>query len=136
MIVLFVLLTPGILLRLPPKGSLLTVAIVHGLVFALVFHLTYRIVYQLSEAFANPPSPEPCPDGLVRVTKEGHSFCTYRRNIPKIQQGHGNWVTDRSSSKAEIPWWQRLFGGAPKKGGYNGSGSNAGGEGGYTKVEV
>ena len=45
---LFILLTPGILLRLPPKGSLLTVAIVHGLVFALVFHLTCRAVYKVS----------------------------------------------------------------------------------------
>jgi hypothetical protein len=45
---LFILLTPGVLLRLPPKGSLLTVAIVHGLVFALVFHFTRKIVYRLS----------------------------------------------------------------------------------------
>jgi hypothetical protein len=41
---LFVILTPGILLRLPPTGSKLTVAIVHGLVFAVVFHLTNRLV--------------------------------------------------------------------------------------------
>ena len=45
---LFVLLTPGVLIKLPPKGSLLTVAIVHGLVFALVFHLTCRAVYKAS----------------------------------------------------------------------------------------
>ncbi len=45
---LFVLLTPGVLIKLPPKGSLLTVAIVHGLVFALVFHLTCRAVYKIS----------------------------------------------------------------------------------------
>ena len=51
---LFVLLTPGVLLRLPPKGSLLTVAIVHGLVFALVFHFTHRVVYRMSmEGFAD-----------------------------------------------------------------------------------
>jgi hypothetical protein len=37
---LFVLLTPGILLTLPPGGSKLTVAVVHGLVFALVFNYT------------------------------------------------------------------------------------------------
>ena len=45
---LFVLLTPGVLLRLPPKGSLLTAAIVHGLVFALIFHCTCKMVYRLS----------------------------------------------------------------------------------------
>ena len=45
---LFVLLTPGVLIRLPPKGSLLMAAIVHGLVFALVFHFTRKMVYRLS----------------------------------------------------------------------------------------
>ena len=52
-VILFVLLTPGVVLRLPSKGTLLTVAIVHGLVFALVFHFTHRHVYRLtmSEGF-------------------------------------------------------------------------------------
>ena len=44
---LFVLLTPGVLVKLPPKGSLITVAIVHGLVFALIYHLSHRTVYRL-----------------------------------------------------------------------------------------
>jgi len=40
-VLLFVLLTPGVLLTLPStKSSLLTVAVVHGVVFALVLHLT------------------------------------------------------------------------------------------------
>ena len=43
-VVLFVVLTPGILLRLPPGGSKLTVAVVHGIVFALVMSLFYRTV--------------------------------------------------------------------------------------------
>lgn len=47
-IVLFVLLTPGILLRLPPKGSPLVVAIVHGVVFAVVMYFTHRMVYRMS----------------------------------------------------------------------------------------
>lgn len=42
---LFVVLTPGILLRLPPGGSKLQVAVVHGLAFALVYHLTHKAVY-------------------------------------------------------------------------------------------
>jgi hypothetical protein len=47
-IVLFVLLTPGILLRLPPKGSPLVVAIVHGAVFALIMFLNHKAVSRLS----------------------------------------------------------------------------------------
>jgi len=53
---LFVLLTPGVLVKLPPKGSLLTVAIVHGLVFALIYHLSHRTVYRLVvDGFENSP---------------------------------------------------------------------------------
>jgi hypothetical protein len=44
---LFVLLTPGVLLTLPSKrSSVLTVALVHGVVFALVYHLTHRAVWR------------------------------------------------------------------------------------------
>ena len=47
MALLFVLLTPGVLLRLPPRGPLLTVAIVHGLVFAIVYHFTNKMVFKI-----------------------------------------------------------------------------------------
>ncbi len=43
---LFVILTPGILLRLPPNSSNLTVAIVHGLVFALLYHFTHKFMWK------------------------------------------------------------------------------------------
>ena len=41
---LFILLTPGVLLSLPPGGSKLVVAGTHGAVFALVFCMTYKTV--------------------------------------------------------------------------------------------
>ena len=47
MALLFVLLTPGVLVRLPPQSPLLTVAVVHGLIFALVFHLTHKMVFRM-----------------------------------------------------------------------------------------
>ena len=50
-IVLFVLLTPGILLRLPPKGSPLVVAIVHGVIFAIVMYFTHKTVYRMSVSY-------------------------------------------------------------------------------------
>jgi hypothetical protein len=43
---MFFVLTPGILLKLPPTGSKITVALVHAAVFALVFHLTHKMVWQ------------------------------------------------------------------------------------------
>ena len=54
---LFVLLTPGILLSLPPKGSKWSMAIVHGLVFALVWCFTNNYVREMSFMLMH-PSPE------------------------------------------------------------------------------
>jgi hypothetical protein len=47
LVLLFVVLTPGVLLRLPPGGSKLTVAVVHGVVFALVYHFTHHAAYAM-----------------------------------------------------------------------------------------
>lgn len=40
--VLFVVLCPGVLLSLPSNGSVLTKALVHGLVFAVVFYFSHQ----------------------------------------------------------------------------------------------
>jgi hypothetical protein len=45
---LFVALTPGVLLTLPKGGSKLTVASVHGIVFMVVYAFTAKIVVNLS----------------------------------------------------------------------------------------
>lgn len=42
--VLFFVLTPGVLLSLPPGGSRTTVALTHAVVFGLVFALTHKPV--------------------------------------------------------------------------------------------
>jgi hypothetical protein len=44
--VLFFVLTPGILVSLPPGGSRTTVALTHAVVFALVWALTHKLVYR------------------------------------------------------------------------------------------
>lgn len=43
---LFFVLTPAILLRLPPNGGKYTVAAVHALVFGFVFYLTHKMVWR------------------------------------------------------------------------------------------
>jgi hypothetical protein len=45
--VLAFLLTPGVLLRLPPGGSPTTVAVTHALVLSLVYGLTSKMIYQM-----------------------------------------------------------------------------------------
>lgn len=56
-VVLFVLLTPGVLLRLPKNGNKWTVAFVHGIVFALVFLFSQRFVWTLSASIEGMASP-------------------------------------------------------------------------------
>jgi len=48
--ILFFVLTPGILLRLPKNGGKFTVAAVHALVFGLVLYFTHRFVWRLSSS--------------------------------------------------------------------------------------
>jgi hypothetical protein len=43
---LFIALTPGVLLRLPPKGGKWTVLLVHALVFFLIYFMTHGLVYK------------------------------------------------------------------------------------------
>ena len=54
--VLFFVLTPGILLSLPPKGSKYVVAAVHALVFVIVWSLTHKFVGKLSASASAPVS--------------------------------------------------------------------------------
>jgi len=44
--ILFFILTPAILLRLPPNGNKYTVAAVHALVFGIIFYFTHKIVWR------------------------------------------------------------------------------------------
>ena len=44
--VLAFLLSPGVLLRLPPGGSLMAVALTHALVISLVWGLTSSMVFR------------------------------------------------------------------------------------------
>ena len=46
--ILFVLLSPGVLTSLPPRGSLTTKVFVHGLVFLLIFHYTKSMIGKCS----------------------------------------------------------------------------------------
>jgi hypothetical protein len=46
--VLFFILTPGILLSLPPGGSKITVALTHAIVFGLVWTLASKMLMGLA----------------------------------------------------------------------------------------
>ena len=45
---LFFVLTPGVLVYLPPKSSKMVTAATHALIFALVWTFTHKMVWRLS----------------------------------------------------------------------------------------
>lgn len=47
--VLFFVLTPGVLLRLPSKGSKTTVTLVHGLIFAIILAVSGHFFWKLKK---------------------------------------------------------------------------------------
>ena len=73
---LFVCLTPGLLTKIPSKGSPMTVALVHALIFAALFYLACKILRYTQEGFdtaINPGTPPTimCSPGSVFLPKFG-----------------------------------------------------------------
>jgi len=48
--ILFFILTPNILVRLPPKSGKFVVAATHAVIFALILHFTCKIVYNATSS--------------------------------------------------------------------------------------
>jgi hypothetical protein len=70
-LILFFILSPGILGKFPPKGNKFTVAIVHALVFSILFSLVFMVIkrskliegIKIMKAIKTPaPTPAPCTD--------------------------------------------------------------------------
>ena len=51
--VLFVLLTPGLVLRIPSKGPLLHASIIHAIVFGILLYFICKLVHQNSRKIEN-----------------------------------------------------------------------------------
>ena len=66
--VLFFLLTPGVLVRLPPKCTLLTCAAFHAVVFTIAFYLGCKLIKSLRTR-----------EGMEDDVIEGNSYATRRR---------------------------------------------------------
>ena len=67
--VLFFVLTPGILLRLPKGGSKMMVAATHAVVFVLVFHLMHKLGWKAYEGFSSTPSTGQAAAALALAAK-------------------------------------------------------------------
>lgn len=82
MAILFVVLVPGLVLRLPSKGSLVFAAIVHALVFVVL----YSLITHYTEGFDGPSGLNPisCKNGSIKIRFEDGTpgtICAY--SLPK-----------------------------------------------------
>jgi hypothetical protein len=46
LVVLFFVLTPGVLLSIPKNGKCTTQALVHAVIFGLIYHLTHNYLWK------------------------------------------------------------------------------------------
>jgi hypothetical protein len=51
--ILFVLLTPGLIVRIPEKGPLLHSSIIHGILFAILYYLITKLVLHYSNNYTS-----------------------------------------------------------------------------------
>jgi hypothetical protein len=91
---LFFVLSPGVLLRLPAKSGKFVVAATHAVVFALVWHFTSKIVWRMSsgrEGFA---------EGLSDVQKTkfqsgapNGASCSTAYGTSPYKNNNGKWYS-------------------------------------------
>ena len=74
---LFYVLTPGILLTIPPKSSKTIVALVHALVFSTVWYFTHNLFWNATEGFVGTKTTK----GLKRSEKKTFQRPEKRANI-------------------------------------------------------
>jgi len=95
-VLLFVVLTPAILVRLPPNGNKLTVAFVHGLIYALIYYFTHNFIMRLSSGLEGfQEGATACSNQVVKGTvcdsKATGNYCVSGNNVPAICS-NGHWV--------------------------------------------
>ena len=73
--ILFFILSPGVLLRLPPKGDKFTVAFVHAIVFSILFGILSKQFNNMKEGVTIKCPPCDCNKANKALNKEQHVVC-------------------------------------------------------------
>jgi hypothetical protein len=93
---LFVLLTPAILVRVPPKGNKWTVALVHGVIFSVILLLTNHFVSGFSKILEGNTSMTDTSNNIVGTTTTDTTTTDISNNIT------GTMTTTTGSSLPSI----------------------------------
>jgi hypothetical protein len=65
---IFMLFVPGVHMSIPPHGTLVEKALIHGVFFAVANYIAYKVIRPILEGFKNPDTrvDQPCPEGSVK----------------------------------------------------------------------
>jgi len=77
---LFFVLSPGVLLRIPRKGKPMVVAAVHAVVFALIWHFTGKMVWKASVSMGAGKT-EGFREGVAQCGKKAGSKCDPQNDL-------------------------------------------------------
>jgi len=103
---LFVVLTPGVLLRLPMKGSKMTVALTHGAIFAVVWYFTHQMVLSASyEGFQGVKKPVKGPvKGPVKMDRTSMNSPPVQAAQEKVQNAEMtlNAIQEKYNQAAQV----------------------------------
>ena len=101
LVFLFVVLTPGVLLKIPPKGSKLVVAAVHGIIFAIVLCLTYNLISNATYVEHFDPNSSAC----VTARNNYNNFLKRPKRAEDAQQNavKDKFFLDRMAKACQPP---------------------------------
>jgi len=83
---LFFVLTPGVLVYLPPKSSKTVVALTHAVIFAVIWSLTNKMVWRATSGIFESMSPSWTPNPC---SLDINGLCTIHPECPQCNNGGG-----------------------------------------------
>jgi hypothetical protein len=102
-VILFILLIPGFLLRIPKKGSFLTVSIVHSIIFAILFYVIYKIYsrYNNTEKFRQTQNTTVLGEKIFELDKNQNNAIidVYGKYLAKNMK--------KDSRGQQFPWYKQ-----------------------------
>ncbi len=90
-VVLFIILTPGVLISLPLKASRNIKAVVHGLLFAALYHLTQKTVYDYLNVEGFKAKLPTCKKGFD-LTSNHNLCCKHGYEFRRAKGKHHSYV--------------------------------------------
>jgi len=88
--ILFFILTPSILLRIPSNGSKYTVALVHAVIFGIIFYLTHKHIWRLVSSFEGFQEGATSTSCEINIKKVRYERDDYKKKLDTVRKERDN----------------------------------------------